>query len=304
MNSIEIRANVTATILNHIKKGGLPPWRKRWVPDNNAGSPCNFVSKKSYTGCNILLLNASAATHEFDSRWFGTFKQFKEAGATVKRRPEHIPEGKWGTRIVYVEPVKRKKTDDVGVEQDDTFLILKSYVVFNLDQVEAEHLDHLRVGHSPITDEQMDQRYENAATAINAVPADIRHGGDSCFYNRSLDFVQLPHPRQFHSQDSYFSAASHELVHWSESRLNWDRETEGYPMGELIAEIGSSFFMAELGLRSTDSDFVGSSSYLESWLRSLKNDPSFILKASAQASRAVSYLFGFSRTNEPVLEFA
>ena len=301
MANQDIQATVTSTILEHLKRGGLPPWKKRWVSDNNAGSPRNFVSQKSYTGCNPILLQIGAERLGFSSRWWGTFQQWKSAGGNVMRRREDVAEGKWGTRIVYVSPLKKKTKDHMGDETEDTFLLLKSYVVFNIDQVDGEHLNHLRVGTSPITDEQMDERFDRAQKVIDATGITICHGGNKAFYSIANDVVHLPFPHQFHSREAYFETAAHEMAHACEapSRLNWDRANEGYERGELIAEISSSYFSAELGLRSSDYDLVDQSSYLEFWLSRLKNDPSLILKASAQASRVVDYIFSFSRVEEP-----
>jgi antirestriction protein ArdC len=66
-------------------------------------------------------------------------------------------------------------------------------------------------------------------------------------------------------------------------------------MGELIAELGGCFLCGELGLPTAD-NLGNHAAYLQNWLSGMANDPRFIFKASAQASRAVDFLLAFSRT--------
>ena len=46
----EIRQTITSTIVENLKSGTLPPWRRPWALDKNAGNPANVVSKRSYRG--------------------------------------------------------------------------------------------------------------------------------------------------------------------------------------------------------------------------------------------------------------
>jgi len=48
----EIRDRITSTIVEALKSGSLPPWRRPWAADPNAGFPANVVSKKKYRGIN------------------------------------------------------------------------------------------------------------------------------------------------------------------------------------------------------------------------------------------------------------
>ncbi len=69
-------------------------------------------------------------------------------------------------------------------------------------------------------------------------------------------------------------------------------------MGELIAEIGSSYAAAQLGVPCSD-DLSNHTAYLASWLKELENDPRAILKAASQASKATEFILSFSRNTEP-----
>ncbi|MBN0734799.1 hypothetical protein JTM20_37945, partial [Pseudomonas aeruginosa] len=59
-----------------------------------------------------------------------------------------------------------------------------------------------------------------------------------------------------------------------------------YAEEELVAELGSAFLMAELGIEGE----VQHESYIASWLKALKNDKRYIFKAASAASKAHRYL--------------
>lgn len=296
-NQNELRQRITNQIVEALESGNLPPWRRPWSSDKNAGSPANVVSKKRYSGLNPLLLELAAQRHGFASKWWATFRQWEQLGGRVMRRPENVPSGQWGTQVIFYSPITKRQIDANGEETEDRFFVLKSYTVFNVDQVEG--LDHLRVSEEPATEQEVTERYEQAEVAVSATGADIRYGGDKAFFCPTGDYIQMPHRHQF-SLPEYYETLCHELVHWTEPshRLNWDRAGEGYAQGELIAEIGGCFLATELGLPTGD-NLQNHASYLKSWLNSMKGDPRFIFKAATQASKAVDYLLSFSRQCEP-----
>lgn len=296
----EIRKKITSKIVDAIKSGNLPPWRKPWSNDGNVGFSLNVVSKRSYSGINPLILECANMRHGFGSKWWGTMKQWNDLGGRIQKRPDHVEPGKWATTIVYWSPVTKKQKDSDGNDKEERFFFMKTYQVFNIDQVDGKHLDHLRAGNAPLTEEQLSQRYELAEQATQVIPAKIRFGGNQAYYTPSEDRIQMPFRHQFESADAYYETLGHELCHWSEDRTKWDRKKEGYAAGELRAEIGACFWCSELGLGM--GDFDQSCTYLKGWLEKMEQDPSFIFKTSAQASKAVDYLLSFSRKAEPVEE--
>src|SRR5438309_10996686 len=97
----EIRNKVNAQIVSALESGKTPPWKRPWCLGKNSGSPANVVSKKPYRGINPLILDLASMKHGFSSRWWGTFNQIRSMGGCVKRRPADVPEGQWGTTIVF-----------------------------------------------------------------------------------------------------------------------------------------------------------------------------------------------------------
>lgn len=299
----ELRIQITARIVEALTAGGLPPWRQPWRADRNCGTPTNVVSKKNYTGINPLLLAIAADTHDLQSRWWGTFNQWKEVGGQVKARPAHVPAGQWGTQIVFCRPVTKTAKSDLGEDEDKTFFFLRTYTVFNLDQVEGASLDHLRAGNAPLTGSELHERHEEAERVMESTFADIRHGGDRAYYRPKEDFIQLPDRERFESAESYYETAFHELTHWTEhpTRLNWsrnDRENT-YALGELVAEIGANYLMGEVGL-PTAGTWENSAAYLGHWLTAMNADPRFIFRATAQASKATDHVLSYTRLVAPV----
>lgn len=288
----ELRQQITNRIVEALESGNLPPWRKPWRCDPNAGMPTNVVSKKRYSGINVLLLEAASMRHSFESKHWATYRQWSQLGGQVKKRPSDIEPGHWGTTIVFWSPIKKTKIDDTGEEIDERFFVLRTYTVFNVEQVEGP-FDHLRVGHESDTRSHGVEVFAEAEQAINAIGANIRYGGSRAYYDMQGDYIQMP-PRDSFSVPEFYETLAHEHVHWSESRLNWDRKNEGYAMGELIAELGGCFMCSELGLPVAD-NMANHAAYLKNWLAAMKGDPTFIFKASTQASKAVDYLLGFSR---------
>ena len=96
---------------------------------------------------------------------------------------------------------------------------------------------------------------------------------------------------RFGSEKEFYSTCLHELSHWSEKRCEW---TGSYAEGELRAEIAAAFMCSELQIPQSD-DLANTQAYLQSWLKSLENDPRFIFKASSAASKASDYILSFSR---------
>jgi antirestriction protein ArdC len=294
----EIRRRITDQIVAALSDPTkLPPWRKSWTSfDANIGHPCNALTRKPYRGINTLLLGLSAQRRGFQSRHWLTFRQAKEMGVSVRS-------GEKSTHIIFFKPIRAERTTEDSEEKQDTFFLMRSYCVFNVEQTTG--LDHLRVGNAPLTAVEIEQRHEQAEAVIAATGADIRHGGDRAFYSPTGDFIQMPHRQQFEKAEAYYQTAGHELTHWAEhpARLNWDRSKpeNSYAMGELIAELGGCYLMGELGL-PTGEDLTNHAAYLKHWLAGMQNDTKFLFRAAAQASRTVDYLFSFSRPQEASTE--
>ncbi len=300
----EIQENITARIIEGLQNG-LVPWKKPWKNDPNCGSPANVVSRRSYSGINPLLLDLAAQAQGFTSRFWGTYPQWQQLGGQVKKRPDNVQPGQWGTNILFFRQVQKTKVNSAGEEKVESFPIMRFYTVFNLDQVVGEKLDPLR----PSTDTTPQfPDFTEAETVIAATGAEIKHGGNRAVYTRPVgnfpnhcggDFIRMPERVLFDCQHEFYATLMHEMVHWSEIRLGWEGS---YPLGELIAEMGACFLCAQTNIPSSD-DLTNHTSYLAAWLKELQDDRKVIFKAAAQASKASQFILNFSRMQAVIPEF-
>lgn len=271
-----IYQQVTDKIIAELESGNLPSWVKNWSA--GAGSDCNVISKKPYNGINTIILGMSG----FASPYWGTYKQWLSIGAQVSK-------GSKGTHIIYYSPVEKgTKITEAGEVKEYSY-ILKSYTVFNADQVTGWEAPAM-----PATKSFNDVASIEALTAKSG--AIIKFGGDRAFYAPESDYIGMPEKLQFNNESSYYATLLHELAHWSghKSRLNRDLSGrfggESYAAEELIAELSAAFLCARYSIAGE----LRHSSYIASWLRVLKNDNKAIFKAAALAQKAADYLAGFA----------
>lgn len=280
-----LRKQITEQLVKVIERGVLP-WRRPWRQSPNSGRAANVVSKKPYSGINPLLLECHRLEHDLGSRWYGTFQQWADLGCQVMKRPDQVEKGRWGVKIVFYRPVMKRHVDSAtGDETEDRLFVMRQWTVFSADQVDGA--DEWQTGDDETEVAVPD--FEPALEVIEATGADIRHHGDRAFYNRRGDYIQVPHKHRFDPLGAYYETILHELGHWSEVRLGWDHEQHGYAMCELVAELASSFLSTELGVPQGET-LENHAAYLKSWLKEMKDDPSFIFKASTQASKVCDYL--------------
>ena len=128
------------------------------VAGQKRGSPANVVSKRNYRGINPLILRVASMRHGFRRKWWATCNQWKGLGGSVMRRPDDVPPGKWGTTIVFWSRSRRP----IGRRRRRKLLLPQVYTVFCVDQVDGDHLDHLRVGNCPLDAQEVQERYETA----------------------------------------------------------------------------------------------------------------------------------------------
>jgi len=278
----ELRKTITQKIIAALE-GNILPWRKPWISSENTGRAANVATKRPYSGINPLLLELHAMEQGFQSRWWGTYLHWKQAGCQVKMRPAGVPQGKWGAQIVFFARVKKNVTDPkTGEEQEEEYPILRTFTVFNADQITGPNAAKYQVAEE-WNSGTLRPVFTPAEELIQATGAEIRHGGDRAFYRRPLpagswpkhcsgDFISVPYDSTFLSKGAYYETILHELPHWSEVRLRW---SGNYEMGELIAEIASSFLSCELGIPLGEK-LENHAAYVKNWLEAMRGDHTFI----------------------------
>jgi antirestriction protein ArdC len=236
-----------------------------------------------YRGVNVLLLWGEATMKGYVSPLWVTYKQATMLGGQVKK-------GEHGALVVYADRYTKTETNGKGEEEERQIPFMKGYTVFNAEQVDGlpPHF-YARANVPP--------RFEPIAHAeafLSSGDATIHHGGNRAFYSPAKDFIQMPPRESFRDAVSYYATLAHELTHWTSHPERLARELgkrfgdNAYAIEELIAEMGSAFLCADLGLIPETRD--DHAAYLASWLKVLKADSHAIFTAAAQAQRAADFM--------------
>lgn len=289
---------VTARIIAELEAGRFP-WVQPWDSSRTtAALPCNAVSGRSYSGVNVLILWGAVIAKSFPTQNWLTYKQTVEAGGCVRR-------GEQGTTIFYANqwvPDAGRQPDcealDNGSNATDrdgqtgrSVPFLRRFTVFNVAQCEGLP-EQLTTMAAPLPKCEI---LPAAEALIQATGADFRIGGNDAYYATREDYVQVPPQPAFHDPLDYYRTAFHELAHWSghASRLNRNMTghygSRNYCREELVAELGSAFLCAALGISPT----VHHAHYIAGWIDVLKADNRAIFRAAARASKAADYLLAF-----------
>ena len=255
--------------------------RRLW--DAQPSLPLNLATGKPYTGMNTLILWGAAMARGFQSPYWLTFKQAQAMGGQVRK-------GEHGALCIFYKPWESlEMNSETGETEIKTGAVLKSFRVFNLDQVDGIEAPAMEA--RPAFEILAD-----AEALLQHTPAPIREGGPSACYIPNLDEIHMPARATFVSPEAFYSVACHEMTHSTGHKTRLDRDfsgrfgTEAYAMEELIAELGSAFLCAEIGiLPATREDHA---QYLANWVRVLRSDRKAIFTAAAAASRAATFIKG------------
>lgn len=284
-DKVSVHEIVTDRIITALEAGTVP-WHKSWT---STGLPRSVSTGRPYRGINPFLLCLTADAEGYRSNHWGTYKKLTELGGQVRK-------GEKSTLITFWKRVDPKPDD----EERKPFMMLRYYTVFNVDQadwadgVPEKFAPPALVEHDPIQ-EAIDLLH---GYLTNGGPP-VRHGGDAAFYNPALDFVSMPDLGRFDTGPAYYSTLAHELTHstGAASRLNRPGVTDidkfashSYGFEELIAELGAAMLMGMCGL--VDDTIDNSAAYISSWIRTIREDPTIVVKAAGQAQRAVDLIAG------------
>ena len=110
-----------------------------------------------------------------------------------------------------------------------------------------------------------------------------------------LDRILLPPRSMFLNGAQYMATKLHEVLHFVEP---WWRACWVGPdnQGELIAECGTGFLEAHLGLPH-DTDNTNVMKWLPAWIEGIEESPDYLFDAVAQAERSVEYVLGRYRSS-------
>ena len=286
-------ARITGRILEQLEQG-VRPWTKPWSVEHLGGRVTRPLraTGEPYQGINVLLLWMEAVAAGHPSPTWMTYRQAHAMGAQVRK-------GERGCPVVYFGTTTKRGADEGAPEPagDDAareVRFLKTYTVFNITQIddlpERFAPDQVQAPSLPAP-----ERLAHADAFFDALGIEVRHGGGQAFYSAKEDRIQLPLLEAFHDAEGYYATLGHEAVHATRHPSRLDRDLgrqrfgdEGYAREELVAELGSAFLAADLGLYLEPRE--DHAAYLASWIKILQNDKRAIVAAAAHAERAVRFL--------------
>jgi len=242
-------------------------WRKTW--QSQSGLHQNWISKKPYNGTNQLMTMISSHLAGYTKPYWLTYKQVSDLGGNVK--------GQSATPAIFFGSAKDKKNED------KTYKFAKLYNIFNIEQTGIE-LPEIELRQT-----KLERPYEMADAMQVKLYTAPHH--NTC-YSPSADEIRMPMRGQFESDDAHQSTFYHECIHSTGHHSRLDRPltgsfgSEDYAKEELIAELGSIFLCAELGVTY---DISQHASYLNSWKKAIKSDPKYLMTAATEARKANEY---------------
>jgi len=281
----DMYARITAAIVAKLE-AGVRPWMQPW---GAGGSPVRPLRHNgvAYRGINTLLLWMTAAQHGYQSPYWMTYGQAQALGGQVRKAEK-------STLVVYAGAIETHEENEEGEDVERRIPFLKGYAVFCADQIDG--LADRFYAKAIVPDgADIKTRITHADTFFASLGADIREGGHRAYYDAAGDYIQMPHFDAFVSAEAHATTLAHECIHWTKRKDRLDRDfgrkvfgDQGYALEELVAECGSAFLAADLGLEIGPRE--DHAAYVASWLKVLKGDKRAIFRAAAHAEKAVAFL--------------
>jgi len=298
----DIHQEVTDSIIASLE-AGTPAWVKPWDSSHDGmfgslGMPRN-LNGREYRGVNTLLLWCEEQAHGYRSPFWGTFKMVKSKGGNVRK-------GEKGTLVTLWKPWSRENAEG----KQERGLMLRHYTVFNAEQCEGlpeKFYSQPEAAPKPVEGLADTERVEAMEAEMAAALGRLglsggfeERGGRAC-YSLVADRIQVPEFEKFKTAADYYATSAHEMVHATGAEKRLKRDMSGhfgsadYAFEELVAEIGSAFIGARIGLPIHE---LQHPSYIASWIKKLSDDKKCIISAASKAQKAADMVLGTTVTYE------
>lgn len=269
----DLAEEITASFIAALEQGTVP-WRKPW--SGSGEYPRNYYSGHAYRGINTLILGLQSQVMGYNSPCWTTYKAAEQRGAYVRK-------GERSTKIVFWKPIK---VEDKKTGEDKQTVVARLYSVFNTDQIDGIDWQQPEAG-EPI---DVPQVLDDIIAGYPDAPTFHWAPQDRAYYRPSTDSIHLPNVSQFDTVEGYAETLLHEMTHSTghAKRLRrfeiGDHFDGGYAKEELVAEIGAAMLMQHAGISTGATE--NTAAYVKSWLKSLENDHTLIIKAAQAAQKS------------------
>ena len=295
---------LTNQLIEFIEKGNT--FKKDWNTTTK-GKLINCQTSAEYNGSNVVLLMMHQILGGYPHSIYCGFGQGKALKLKLKK-------GSTSARILMPILHSEEKKDAEGKPVLDLlgdpvktmWTSFKTACVFNIDQFENSEqkqkiLDKFVSAPGPTVQSFKDHKPTEKLinSYIKRESIDVYFGGNSAFYTPIADTVNMPSKEQFTSRCGFYGTYLHELIHSTghEKRLNRKTLTDpntnrtSYATEELITELAAVNLCHELKISTIDK-IQNSAAYLESWIKTLKQDKKILFKLLTQSNKAIKYLKG------------
>ncbi len=207
----------------------IMPWHRSGLSE----LPTNVESSNHYNGVNILSLWVSAIDRGFTSNLWGTFRQWKKAGA-------HVRKGEKSTLVIfYKEYLAEDESGQENEKERQTQRFARASWAFNVAQVDGFETPTPEKENDPI------DRIRAVDTYVANTKAQIISGGDMACFRPATDTISMPDDRAFLDTktgtrtENYYAILLHELTHYAASRIMPHRLREPMAFGWLGRNISA-----------------------------------------------------------------
>ena len=291
-------------------------WEKGWIDagGKNQGLPQN-LSGRRYSGHNDFFLQLHTAMKGYDMPVYATYKQIKEAGATIGKGEKAMPVIYWNVthRDEHGEKVSDEAFEAMTKSEQEkvkTIPVMMGYYVWNLQQTnfpevkpeqyaklqEKFKAPEMKDTQGMYESKEFDRMIDKQAWVckINTVE------GSGAFYSQSKDEITVPMKAQFNIHNTpeetykdgmeYYSSIAHEMAHSTGIEKRLGRDMEGhfgdkkYAKEELVAELTAAMVGNTMGFDKRILD--NNAKYVDGWMDTLKKEPRFILSVMADVNKA------------------
>lgn len=305
-------------IIERMKQMKESKWEKGWIGATFGEMPMN-VRGREYNGTNSFLLFLLTSMKGWKYPVFATFHQIKELGGNINKGAESFPVLYW--ELIYKTPDGKKVKDLDSLTKEERksctyYPVLRSYNVFNIAQTNLEEaapkvMERLKakfnVGEPPKDTFGM---YENAdiddmlSGQKWVCPIHYDKPSNDAFYRPSTDDITVPMKTQFYNAKDdetkyvsgmmFYDVLLHEMAHSTghESRLARGKNnpfgSKEYAKEELVAELTAALIGQVLGFDPKIMD--NNACYLDSWIKTLRKEPKFIVSVLADVNKAAQMI--------------
>lgn len=229
------------------------------------GLPQNVLSGKHYCGLNSILLNIISKKNNYKSCLWGTPNQWSSLQCKIKKRPENIKEGHWGSLIYRLQDFEKVYWDNADYRISET-TSPTGFFVFNYDQIFGRGKN------------QIEQKNKKNIDLLNAFFSEQKiefNLGEIPHYNRITDKIFIPPEKSFINIGDYYLTKIHEYFHWRENKNGW---IDFDDKCELAAEIGSNVLLSIFNIEQPK-DNANFMKWKSIWIDKIKKNTDYFHEA-------------------------